>query len=183
MPKEAGLRLHVLRPPDASPRPNSERSKYRGPQPTTGMKPGPRNEDLLRDKARERMARCVSENLLPVGLLMLLLNLLDVASENRRIASLPRLQKLRGVCTTPRIEKSECDTVSLWSSVLSPCRHAKKIKFKAHIRRDDEYWHQHRAHRPDREVRDYQTEMEILEEERWRKAMPSHCRQGASRAM
>ncbi|KAJ7018316.1 hypothetical protein C8F04DRAFT_1199100 [Mycena alexandri] len=106
-----------------------------------------KNEDLLRDKARERMARRRLRE-----------------QEDSELAAAAKAQR--------RVHDASYRK-----------KHAKKIKFKAHIRRDDEYWHQHRAHRPDREVRDYQTEMEILEEERWRKAMPSHCRQGASRAI
>ncbi|KAJ7022498.1 hypothetical protein C8F04DRAFT_1272611 [Mycena alexandri] len=59
-------------------------------------------------------------------------------------------------------------------------KHRGILKMKAALRREDEYWRQHHAHRPTAEKRDYKTELMILEDDRWLNAMPPHRRQGAS---
>ncbi|KAJ7016931.1 hypothetical protein C8F04DRAFT_1280417 [Mycena alexandri] len=59
-------------------------------------------------------------------------------------------------------------------------KHRNMIRFKDRMRRDDEYYRQHGVHHPSRQTREYEQELQIVEDERWLKAMPAHRRQGTS---
>ncbi|KAJ7027033.1 hypothetical protein C8F04DRAFT_1189708 [Mycena alexandri] len=136
--KTGMVNLRVLRPRAALHWPNSARSMLIGSSPTSGVNCGARNEDLLRDKARERMARRRLK-----------------AREDPELAAAAAAQK--------RVHDGSY-----------------RQKFKDRMRRDDEYYRQHGVHHPSRQTREYEQELQIVEDERWLKAMPAHRRQGTS---
>ncbi|KAJ7711579.1 hypothetical protein B0H16DRAFT_1745051 [Mycena metata] len=134
------------------------------------MKFHEKNEDLLRDKARERMERCVGKN--PPYL--------SPNSSTDRHYDLYR-RRLRAqedpqLATEAAAQKRVHDTTYRE-------KHRDMIRFKQTLRRNEEHYRKHRAHPKDRKIPDYSGDLITLEDDRWLKKMSEHRRKGMSGGM